>query len=189
MDTKLVVDTITGVATAVIALTGIVALGYAARQLKQAREAEKVKHLVEFNREFESEPMANCRRVVAQKRLARSPFPDEAHRLLGFFETMGLLVRRGYLDESDVWSTFSCWIFNIYADFRGEIEQEQRGDASYYCDFCALAERLRVLERQVGGGDDRPSPEEIRDFWEEETNIAPGSPIRRRKPKDESSAE
>ena len=56
--------------------------------------------------------MTKWRRVVAEKRLKGITFPvDEALRLLDFFETIGLLVRRGYLDESDVWSTFSYWMF------------------------------------------------------------------------------
>jgi hypothetical protein len=181
VDGKLVIDSTTAASTAVIALTGVVALIYARQQLKQARETEKVKHLVDFNWEFDSEPMTKWRRIVAEKRLGGVTFPDEALRLLDFFETIGLLVRRGYLDESDVWSTFSYWMFYIYADFRSDIEQIQRGDKNYYSDSCELLERLGEIEKEMGSSDDRPSQEEIRDFWEEEAKIVPGSPIKKRK--------
>jgi len=179
MDTKLVADVATAGATVVIAVTGLVALIYAGRQLGQARENERVKHLVEFNREFDSEPMVKWRRIVAEKRLKGITFPDEALRLLDFFETIGLLVRRGYLDESDVWSTFSYWMFNIYADFRNDIEQIQREDENYYSDSCELLKRLHEIEKEMGSADDRPSQEEIREFWDGEANIVPGSPIKK----------
>ena len=58
MDSRLITDWMTGAGTAVIAVTGVCALIYAHQQLKQARETEKVKHLVDFIREFEHEPRA-----------------------------------------------------------------------------------------------------------------------------------
>jgi hypothetical protein len=53
---KTVADTVTAGATFTIAATGVWALIYAARQLKQSREDEKVRRLVEFSKEFDSEP-------------------------------------------------------------------------------------------------------------------------------------
>jgi hypothetical protein len=102
MDAKLIFDGIAAIATLAIAVTGGWALVYARGQLKQAREAERVKHLVNFIREFDSEPMVNWRKLVAEKYLKGDSFPEEAERLLDFFETIGLLVRRGYLDVNDV---------------------------------------------------------------------------------------
>jgi hypothetical protein len=154
MEGKLIADWLTGVGTAVIAVTGVCALIYAHRQLKQAREAEKVKHLVDFIREFEREPMAGCRRKVAEKRVRGTAYPPEAQNILNFFETIGLLVRRGYLDVYDVWSSFGYWMFNIYADFREDIEQEQREDRSYYRDSTDLLQKLQEIEQEEGGSDE-----------------------------------
>jgi hypothetical protein len=125
--------------------------------------------------------MSKWRKTVAEQRLKGVDFPDEAQRLLDFFETIGLLVRRGYLDENDVWSTFSYWMFNIYADFREDIEQMRRDDKNYYADSCELLERLRKIEDEMGSSDDRPSRDEIREFWEEEAKVVPGSPTKKRK--------
>ncbi len=175
-------DWITAYATGGIVFTSIGALIYAHWQLKQSREIEKVKHLVEFVREFESEPMAGYRKTVANERLKGIPYPLEAQKLLDFFETFGLIVRRGYLDAEDVWSSFGYWMFNIYADFRDDIEQEQRDDKNYYQDSCELLERLRKIEKQEGSSDDRPSKEEIKDFWQDEANAKVGAPLRKRKP-------
>jgi hypothetical protein len=181
MDFKVVVDVLSAVATSVIAITGVWALIYAHRQLKQSRESEKVKHLVEFNKEFDCNPMAQWRKNVAEQRLNGIPFPDEALRLFDFFETVGLLVRRGYLDQDDVWCTFSYWIFNIYSDFRDEIEQIQRGDGNYYNEFCTLRERLCEIEHDAGSSDDRPSKDEILDFWKDEAKTISGAPLTKRR--------
>jgi hypothetical protein len=183
MDLTLIADCTTAVATAVIAVTSLCALIYASRQLAQAREGEKVKHLIEFIQEFEREPMAQYRKIVAEKRGRGTNYPPEAQKILDFFETIGLLVRRGYLDEDDVWSSFGYWMFNIYADFRDDIEQERRADKTYYEDSCELLERLHKIEKAKGSSDDHPSKEEIQDFWKDEVKALAGSPLTRRKPR------
>lgn len=167
--------------TAIIAATGIWALVYASRQLKQARESEKMQHLLRFIEQFEHPPMANYRKAVADQRIKGIAYPPEAQEILNFFETIGLLVRRGYLDVDDVWSSFAYWMFNVYGDFRDDIEQEQRDDESYYQDFCALMELLRKIEKEEGGKDDRPSKEDIIEFWKDELRTMAGAPVRRRR--------
>ena len=174
---------ITAACTAIIAGTGVWALVYALRQLKQAHESDKVHHLVRFIEQFENEPMASYRRSLAEKRLRGASYPTEAQSILNFFETIGLLVKRGYLDVNDVWSSFAYWMFYIYADLREDIEQEQRDDGTYYGDFCDLVEQLRGIEKDEGCSDDRPSREEIRDFWRDESKLLTGSPVRKRKPR------
>jgi hypothetical protein len=183
MDYKLIADCTTAIATVVIASTGVCALIYASKQLKQAREAEKVKHLVEFVREFETEPMSQYRKTTAEKRVKGTSYPPEAQKILDFFETIGLLERRGYLDVDDVWSSFGYWMFNIYADFREDIEQEQRVDKTYYLDSCELLQKLQKIEEEEGGSDGRPSKEEILDFWRDEAKTIAGSPLRKRRPR------
>ena len=179
----------TAVFTGAIAITGGWALLYAKRQLRQAHESDRVQHLVRFIEQFESEPLANYRKVTAEKRVRGISYPTEAQNILNFFETIGLLVRREYLDVDDVWSSFAYWMFNVYADFREDIEQEQRDDPSYYQDFCALIERLRKVEIEEGGRDDHPSKEEILDFWRDEAKLAAGAPVRKRKPRKKAKAE
>jgi hypothetical protein len=169
--------------TAAIAVTGAWALIYARRQLTQAHEADRVHHLVRFIEKFEDEPMANYRKVTAEKRIRGTNYPAEAQNILNFFETIGLLVRREYLDVDDVWSSFGYWMFNVYSDLREDIEQEQRDDPSYYQDFCTLIERLRKVEEEEGGRDDHPSREEILDFWRDEAKLTAGAPVRKRKPR------
>jgi hypothetical protein len=73
-------------------------------------------------------------------------------------------------------------MFNVYADFREDIEQIRRDDKTYYMDFCKLLESLRAIETEKGGASDCPSRVEIREFWEDEAyGWQPGSPIKKRK--------
>jgi hypothetical protein len=173
----------TALFTAIIAGTGVWALVYASLQLKQARESERMQHLLRFIEQFEHAPMAGYRKVVAEQRTKGVTYPAEAQEILNFFETIGLLVRRGYLDVDDVWSSFSYWMFNVYADFRDDIEQEQKDDDHYYQDFCALIELLRKIEKEADGNDDHPSREDILEFWRDELRTMAGAPVRKRKPR------
>jgi hypothetical protein len=171
----------TALFTFVIAATGVWALVYASRQLRQGRESERMQHLLRFIGQFEQPPMTTYRKAVAEKRTKGVSYPPEAQEILNFFETIGLLVRREYLDVEDVWSSFAYWMFNVYADFRDDIEQEQRDDESYYQDFCALVEMLRKIEKEAGGSDDRPSKEDVMEFWKDELRTMAGTPVRKRK--------
>jgi hypothetical protein len=140
-------DWLTAAGTTVMAVTGIAALFYAARQLNESRDLAKVQHLLDFVKQFNSEPMVGLRKSVAEQRLQGNTEPDGMDDILNFFETIGLLVRRDYLDTEDVWDSFSYWMFNVYVDFRQYIEREQQDDYTYYSDFCDLVkEDLIPLE-------------------------------------------
>ncbi|HZZ16181.1 MAG TPA: hypothetical protein VFE08_09495 [Candidatus Sulfotelmatobacter sp.] len=177
----LLADYATALFTAVIACTGVWAVFYARSQLNQVRESERIQHLLRFIEQFEHPPMANYRKAVAEQRTRGVAYPPEAQEILNFFETISLLVRRGYLDVDDVWSSFAYWMFNVYADFRGDIEQEQREDESYYQDFCGLIEQLRKIEKEAGGRDEHPSQEDIIEFWRDELRTMAGAPVRKRR--------
>jgi hypothetical protein len=174
-------ETVTSIATSVIAVTGVIALVFTMKQLLQARDSDRIKHLLSFVHDFECEPMVSIRRTVAEKRLKGEVFPPEGQKVLDFFETIGLLVRRNYLKVDDVWDCFSYWMFNVYASFRDDIEQEQRDDISYYEDFTDLIEQLRKIEARKGCSEDRPSPEEVEDFWQDEVNVTTGQPMSKRR--------
>lgn len=169
--------------TAVIAVTGCWALIYAKSQLKQAREADRVQHLLRFVELFETEPLVSNRKGMAAKRLKDVREPPELDNILNFFETIGMLVKRGYLDEHDVWSSFSYWMFNIFADARESIEQEQKEDPTFYSDFSALMKRMSNIEAAEHGLADRPSQEEIKEFWQYELELTSGLPAARRRPR------
>ena len=148
---------LTATFTGVIALTGVLALNYAKGQINQARDEAQVQHLMGFEREYKSEPMATYRRVAAQRRLAGVDEPAEEAELLNFFETVALLANHGYLKDTDVWETFSYDIFALYADDRENIEQDRKDDPNEYQQLMVLIPRLEVIEQAQHGKQSKPS--------------------------------
>src|ERR1700680_1487236 len=86
-------------------------------QLARTRQDNQIQHLLELVKEFDQEPMATYRKGLANKRLnTKDDDPLEVYRVLDFFETVGRLVDRGYLDEEDVWNQFGYWVLYLNAD-------------------------------------------------------------------------
>jgi hypothetical protein len=167
----------TAFSTSVLAATAIVALWVANAQLRESHAESQVQHLLALEQQIEQEPMLTYRRGLAEKRLKNEEDPYELYPMLDFFETVGLLVRRGYLDESDVWNTFSYPVFVLYADARPALEQQQRDDPTTYADFTSLVERLQRIEAENHGTGAHPSKEEIVDFWKQELLAGKSAPM------------
>lgn len=173
----------TAIFTGVLAVTALVALWYAQRQLSAAHAGTQVQHLLQLDQRYSQEPMVGYRKQYADKRLrsgSDGPFP-EIDRLLDFFETVALLVNRGYLKDTDVWETFSLDIFSLYVDAHDTIEQDRKDDPTEYSNLVPLVNRLRAIEKERGGSASKPSKEDMAEFWAGESSIIVGSPSRKRK--------
>ncbi len=168
----------TAIFTGALALFTFVALVVGYRQLKEFQAEGQVQHLLALDQKFDQEPMLTYRRGLAEKRLKNEEDPDELYPLLDFFETVGLLVNRGYLDESDVWNTFSYSVFILNADAGQIIEQHQREDRTTYEEFSSLVERLQRIETEKHGTSAHPSKDEITDYWKQELSAGKSIPIR-----------
>ena len=96
--------------------------------------------------------------------------------MLGFFEHVSLLEKRGYLDKYDVWDEFSNSMFPIYADARSFIESQQKDDKEAYADFTGLMNEMEQIEAEKNGGaTSHPSQDDIRDFYVVEAEDQPGA--------------
>src|SRR6266851_5307464 len=178
---KLTSDRLTAFFTAIIAVTAVVALAYAHWQLREAHEEAQIQHLLAFDQQYRQDPMISYRKTYATKRLAGVGDPPEETRLLDFFETIGLLVNHGYLNDADVWETFGSEIMPLYADARDVIEQDQKADPTEYTNFVSLAHRLETIEEEHHGALLKPSKEDIKEFWQDEITISPNTQTPRRK--------
>lgn len=132
--------------------------------------------------------MATYRRRLAEKRLkGKDDDPMELYRLLDFFETIGLLVNRGYLNEEDVWSEFGHWVLTLNADseMRTNVDYEQEHNPTEYAVYLSLVDRLQRIDAAHHGTGSRISKEDVMAFYREELTIVGGTPIRahRRSPK------
>lgn len=166
--------------TGILAVIAAAALWIANSQLKESHEEAQIQHLLTLTQQFEQDPMATYRRQLAEKRLRNEKDPEELYNVLNFFDTVGLLVDRGYLNESDVWDTFSYWVFNVNSDARDIIEQEQRADPNAYSRFTSLVGRLQRIEVQHHGTGARPTKDEVMDFYRSELTTGIGKPLGRR---------
>lgn len=178
---KLTAERLTAFFTAIIAVTGVAALVYAHRQLSEAHDEAQIQHLMAFDQQYRQEPMISYRKGYATKRLAGVEDPPEETRLLDFFETIGLLVNHGYLSDTDVWETFGIEIMPLYADARDTIEQEQKTDPAEYANFVLLAHRVESIEQERHGALVKPSKDDIKEFWQDETTIGVNTPTPRHK--------
>src|SRR5258708_21495251 len=177
----------TAIFSGILAVTALGALWYARDQIKETREESEVQikearqqaqiqHLLTLVNEFDQEPMATYRRGLAEKRLNhRDDDPIELYRVLDFFETVGLLVDRGYLNEEDVWSEFGVWILNLAADseMRPNIEYEQKADPNAYAVYLSLVERVKRVDAAHHGSN--VSKEDVMAFYRDELTIVSGT--------------
>jgi hypothetical protein len=110
--------------------------------------------------------------------------PDAVWVVLNFFEHVSLLANKGYLDDEMVWSEFSYWMFNVYADARPLIGDDQKDNPAAFDDLPLLMERLRKIESKEGrGAQDHPSPAAILDFYQGEISGPPtAQPHGKKKP-------
>jgi hypothetical protein len=178
----------------ILAMTAVGALWYARDQIREGRtESEvqiqetrqqaQIQHLLELANEFDQEPMATYRRGLADKRLhhPNDDDPKELYRVLDFFETVGLLVNRGYLNEEDVWNEFGYWVLNLNADpeMRANVDYENNRDPNEYAVYMQLVGRLQRIDAAHYGSNARPlAKDDVMNFYREELTIVGGTPIR-----------
>jgi len=120
--------------------------------------------------------MALYRAQAARAYLAGKKDPREIYFLMTFFETIGLLVERGYLGQKEVWELFASTVFPLYAAVEPLIQDERRTDPNMYSNFERLRNRLRQTEKEEGGPTAERSEEEILSFWQDEEAVVPGTP-------------
>ena len=132
--------------------------------------------------QYRQEPMVSYRKGYGTKRLARVEDPPEEYEMLDFFETIGLLANHRYLRDTDVWETFGFAILPLYADARDMIEQDRKQDPTEYTNFVWLADRVESIEQEHHGVLVRPSKEDVKGFWQDETEIAINTPPRHKRP-------
>ena len=182
--------------TGILALTTVGALWYARDQIRetrdesktqltQAHEENQIQHLLALVKEFDQEPMATYRKGLANKRLnTKDDDPFELYRVLDFYETVGRLVDRDYLNEEDVWNQFGYWVLHLNADskMRANVDYEQKQNPNEYAVYLSLVDRLQRIDAKHGSHLSNISPEDVKAFYTEEEEIVGGTPITHGRP-------
>ena len=165
-------ERINAISSLALVIVGAGALLFAYFQIKEARNEAKIQHLVEVVQEFDGPHYSDMRRRLAiaridptQKNLrpldVTAP-PDDMIDLLDFYQHIGRLVTRGYLDPDDVYSEFSDPMFLLYTDARPLIDARQKEEIAVWGDFTDLiAVMKRIDEGDNAGAGDHPSTEDM----------------------------
>jgi hypothetical protein len=172
-------DMWTAISTSILALSALCALWYAHAQIREAHDEAQIQHLVTFVNEFDQEPMATYRKELADKRLnTTDDDPMELYRVLDFFETIGRLVDRGYLNEEDVWREFGYWVLHLNADsaMRANVDYEQQHNPNEYAEYLSLVARMQRIDMEHGGYLSHLSKDDVMAFYREELGIVGGTP-------------
>jgi hypothetical protein len=169
----------TAIFSGVVALTAICALWYAHSQIQEAHDEAQIQHLVTLVGQFDQEPMATYRKSLADKRLnTKDDDPKELYRILDFYETVGRLVDRGYLNEDDVWDEFGYWVLHLNSDtaMRENVEYEEKQNPNEYAVYQRLVDRLLRIDKARGGQLSNLTASDVTDFYREELTIVGGTP-------------
>jgi hypothetical protein len=171
----------TAIFTGLLATVTAGALWYAHQQISASHEEAQVQHLLELDQRYSQEPMITYRKLYAQKRLKGDEASPERDKLLDFFETVAVLMNRGYLNETDVWETFGKDVFPLFADARDTIELDREDDPLGYSNLVSLVGRLELIEIARHGTEYKPSKDDITGYWKDEAAIGPGIPTEHRR--------
>jgi hypothetical protein len=166
--------------TAALAGATFYALFYAKAQIEESHKEGQVQHLLMLVKQYDNEPMVTYRKRLAEQRLKGEEEPRDLYNVLDFFETMGRLVDRGYLDESDVWDDFGYPVLLLNADSGKLIQDYQREDPAAYSGFTSLVKRMAQAESEHKGALQHISTDDVMNFYKEESSVGAGAPIKMR---------
>ena len=186
-------EEVQALANVVLVLTSAGAIGYAALQLRHEREYRSVNNLEKQLSFFLGDSFAAARRRLAEARTdgevllpwtVEDP-PIAVFEVLDFYEHLGLLVKKGHLEDYDVWHTFYEWAQPVYVDLQQLLESPESSYADQYSDLRKLMRRmdniqLRRMHAQKANHWALWTPERILDYYQYELESGKQSARRRR---------
>ncbi|MHB8523050.1 MAG: DUF4760 domain-containing protein [Limisphaerales bacterium] len=164
------------VAIGTLALVGVTWWAFKA-QLAVARDQMKVELQMKREEIFDSERLVHQRATLAKQFLNKAPHDEIQEDVMNFFETVGMLLRRGYLDKEMAWVAFSYYGIPWWSACKDYIAEERRRkgeDGTIFAEFGNLVEALyRIEERERGKSraELEPSPDRLMKFLQEEAAL------------------
>ena len=144
-------------------------------QLSIARGQREIELYLALRKDFDG-PLIVARKIVAQQFLANAAHDEIKETVLDFFEDMGMLIRRDYLDRDMVWGTFSYYARMWWSSCKEYIEAERArlNDSSFFTDFEYLVEWIGkedVKRLQKSRAALEPSLSDIKGFLDDEAKL------------------
>lgn len=163
--------------SAIAAFTGIVALIVTILlrlfESRRSRFSLGIELILKLDERFNSKELRDARRKAA-KSLLNKDNTYAADDVLDFFEMIGILVRRGALDEKMVWHIFFAWLHQYCHSAKEHIEAERQKDSTVWEDLVRLHDRLvkiEMRERRCRKSDIIPSEDSLKGFLKDESEL------------------
>jgi hypothetical protein len=75
-------------------------------QTRLSREDLRVRHQLIYEEKWDSQAIVSERKKLAEQLLDNAPHDDIQETVMNFFESIGMLLRKNYLDIDMVWCGF-----------------------------------------------------------------------------------
>jgi hypothetical protein len=148
-------------------------------KVRQIREVNAYGLLRDEVKRFNTPEMRACRARLARTLLAsRRDFDkiaEDGDEVLGFFEDIGLLLRRRVVPADFMWSMLSDLILKYGQPLTAYVGwlRQSTNNATYYEDFELLRNRMAALYKNTTGLEAMYSEGDLREFLEDEAKLAP----------------
>jgi hypothetical protein len=137
-----------------------------------AKEQVKVELYLKLREGFDGARIMAARKALAHQLLNKAPHHEIQEDVMDFFEDMGMLLRRRYVDGDMVWDTFSYYGMGWWSackDYAAE-ERRRHGDPTLFTGFEDLAKQIR--RRAVEGLQKADlTPPEVEAFLKDEARL------------------
>lgn len=137
----------------------------------------KVRLQMSFEEKFGGSNMIEERKKLAGQIIGQTKHEDIQEPILNFFESIGILLRRKYLDREMVWAGFAFYAIRWWSASKDYIFEERRrknNDNTIFEDFNYLIDELYKIEmqkRSLTRAELEPSQDDIKRFLDEEKNL------------------
>ena len=117
------------------------------------------------------------RKKLADQLLSNASHKDIQEPVINFFESIGIMLRKKYLDKELVWAGFSFYAIRWWSACKDYIDEERRlkkNDITIFEDFQFLVNEMYEFEikrRSLARTELEPSVNEIKDFLNEEKSL------------------
>ena len=159
-------DCLTALGTIALGVIAVVALYFESRSARLARAADVILRLID---KFDDEKMLTLRHKAALSirdfRLGKGAISKDVENVLDFFETIGMLSKRGVIDNQIVWHSFHHWLRGYYWCAKDFIDKRREKESTVYEDLISLYRRTAKYEWDT---DDLPSKADLDDFISDE---------------------
>lgn len=146
------------------------------KHLKLAREQMQVEIQLKLQETFDARPMLFTRRNLANQLIVGVEHSVILEDLMNFFETVGMLIKKDYVDMDMIWFVFGYYGRLWWSACKDYIIEERRqlDDKTLFVGFELFAEKLyevELKEHHKTRAELEPSAQEVKVFLEQEHRL------------------